>query len=90
MRLNGLNISGITKIVVSQEGKPNSVWELLIDKMWHRKNHGAYSLSGPRMVESILSHENRVRFIKYAIAHPDKYYVWICKNTVNIKILPMP
>lgn len=85
MKLNGMHITGITKIVVSQEGKPNTVWELLIDKMWYRKNPEI-----PRMAWTKLTHENRVRFIKYAAAHPDKYHVWICKDTVNIKILPVP
>ncbi len=82
MKLNGLNISGITRIVIKSDKKPTKYW-VLQNGVWYGSK-----IDSPWNITSERSHIKQIEFIKYAVAHPDKYYVWICKDTVNIRILP--
>jgi len=82
MKLNGLNVSGISKVVIKAPNKLTKCW-VLQDGVWYGSNSG--DVWGTTTKKS---HTKQVEFIKYAVSHPDKYYVWICKDTVNIRILP--
>ena len=88
MKLNGLNIYGIKHIVVTGKRSvkwtriPISIGETKTDHLWV-KNYTPSELDSPEP-SSIRSDSNTIKFVKYALANPDRYKVWIHTDTINI------
>lgn len=80
MKLNGIEISGIDRIVVKENGKEDVIWRKL-NNVWYTPKTQVDNL-----FDRTTSHSDRVSFIKWASAHPERYKVWIRESTVNIRI----